>query len=252
MANASRFFFVSREIIDVVINACPDMDWKLTFALARYGGLRCPSEIYRLNWQDIHWDEGYMLVHSPKTEHHGNKGMRKVPLFPVIMPLLLEAFNQAADGQTNVISKYNRKNQNLRTQATRIIKKAGIEPWQKIFQNCRSSRETELLNIYPVHQVCSWLGNSPAVAMKHYAQITDNDYLKAAGIQQVEKKSGHNSGQSAFAGHRLELTNDKTDLHKLLSDNGFGNNLQELTNPCNDKNLGKMGPVGLEPTTQRL
>ncbi|MCP4376076.1 MAG: hypothetical protein GY794_07890, partial [bacterium] len=35
--------------------------------------------------------------------------------------------------------------QNLRTQAHRIIKRAGLKPWPKVFQNCRSTRETELV-----------------------------------------------------------------------------------------------------------
>ncbi|MFN9986489.1 MAG: hypothetical protein ACK52S_13140, partial [Pirellula sp.] len=40
--------------------------------------------------------------------------------------------------------------------------------------NLRSSRQTELLAVYPVADVCAWLGNSPAVAAQFCAQaITD-------------------------------------------------------------------------------
>jgi cephalosporin hydroxylase len=29
--------------------------------------------------------------------------------------------------------------------------------------------------------VCAWLGNTPKIAMKHYLQVTEEDYKKAAG-----------------------------------------------------------------------
>ena len=59
---------------------------------------------------------------------------------------------------------------NLRTALARLIVLAGLTPWQKIFVNLRSSRETELLAVYPVADVCRWFGHSPAVAARFYAQ----------------------------------------------------------------------------------
>ncbi len=43
-ANPERFHFVSRAAADKVLAACPDTEWKVIFALSRFGGLRCPSE----------------------------------------------------------------------------------------------------------------------------------------------------------------------------------------------------------------
>ncbi len=51
--NKAKEFYVSREIADRVIDACPDAQWRLLFALSRYGGLRCPSEHLGLRWGDI-------------------------------------------------------------------------------------------------------------------------------------------------------------------------------------------------------
>ncbi|MEX2139967.1 MAG: phage integrase SAM-like domain-containing protein [Pirellulales bacterium] len=42
--NRERDYFVSREVAEKVLAACPDNEWRLLFALSRYGGLRCPSE----------------------------------------------------------------------------------------------------------------------------------------------------------------------------------------------------------------
>ena len=41
-------------------------------------------------------------------------------------------------------------------------------------------RQTELAETHPIHRVCAWLGNSPAVAQSHYLQVTDGDFEEAA------------------------------------------------------------------------
>ncbi len=60
-----------------------------------------------------------------------------------------------------------------------IIKRAGLKPWPKPFQNLRSTRETELMEKFPAHVVCGWIGNSEAIALKHYLQVTDDHFERA-------------------------------------------------------------------------
>ena len=62
----------------------------------------------------------------------------------------------------------------------RILRKAGVAQWQRIFQNLRARRETELMKKYPAHVVHAWLGNSREVAEDHYLMVTDDDYRQAA------------------------------------------------------------------------
>lgn len=126
-----------------------------------------------------------MTVNSPKTEHNEGGESRIVPIFPELRPFLTEAFERAEPGNEYVITRYRAKNANLRTQFERIIKRAGAEPWPKLFQNLRASRETELTAEYPLHVVCQWIGNSPAVAHAHYLQVTEADFQRA-----VETKGG--------------------------------------------------------------
>ena len=64
--------------------------------------------------------------------------------------------------------------------AARIpVSGAGLEPWPKLFQNLRLTRETELAEEYPLHVVCAWIGNSQPVAAKHYLQVTESHFEKA-------------------------------------------------------------------------
>ena len=80
--NKSREFYVTREATEKIIAACPDAEWRLIVALARYGGLRTPSETYALRWGDVDWERQKICVQSPKTEHNSGGESRLMPLFP--------------------------------------------------------------------------------------------------------------------------------------------------------------------------
>lgn len=181
-ANPSRLYFVPAEDAQRVLDACPDAEWRLLFALARYGGLRTPSEPIRLRWQDIDWEHGRMTVRSPKTEHHDGKESRVVPIFPELRPHLEAAWDAAEPGAVFVVTRYRDAGQNLRTQLERIIVRAGLKPWPRLWQNLRSTRETELAQRHPIHVVCAWIGNSAPVAAKHYLQVTEADFAQAVAV----------------------------------------------------------------------
>ena len=98
LPNRERFYFVTREEIQKVLDECPNAEWRLIVALARYGGLRCPSETLSLTWRDIDWEHGKMRVRSPKTEHHAGGESRIVPIFPELRPYLEAVFDEAKPG----------------------------------------------------------------------------------------------------------------------------------------------------------
>ena len=172
-ANSSRSFHVTREMAQAVLDACPDNEWRLIFALSRFGGLRCPSETLELRWGDIDWERGRIVIRESKTK------TRMIPMFPELHPLLEAAFEQAEPGAVYVIGRYRSRDANLRSQLLRIVSAAGLTAWPRLFHNLRASRETELANDHPLHVVCDWIGNSQAVAKKHYLQVTDEHFQKA-------------------------------------------------------------------------
>jgi integrase len=174
--NKARDHFVSRADAHKVLDACPDCQWQLLFALSRYGGLRCPSEHLALTWCDVNWGRGRITIRASKTQHHADGGIRVVPIFPELRPYLEAVWEQAEPGTKHVITRYRESKTNLRTQLQRIITKAGLTPWPKLWQNLRATRETELAETYPMHVICAWIGNSQAVAQKHYLQVTDEHF----------------------------------------------------------------------------
>lgn len=181
-SNKSRLHFVTRDEATKVLESCPDAEWKLIFSLSRFGGLRTPSEHFGLLLDDIDWARDRFLVRSPKTERHSGGDQRWVPIFPELRAHLLHASETAREGERHVVRRY-RNQANLRTRFEKIISRAGVTPWPKLFQNLRSTRQTELAAEHPLHVVCAWLGNKAAIAAEHYLQVTDADFAKAAAAQ---------------------------------------------------------------------
>ena len=196
--NKARQRFISRADAQRVLDACPDAEWRLLFALSRYGGLRCPSEHLGLRWADVDWAHGRLRVTSTKTEHHAGRGERLVPIFPELLPYLRESFEAAEAGTAFVIARYRQANTNLRTQLNRILRRAGLVPWRRLFHNLRSTRQTELSETFPAHVVCGWIGNTERVAANHYLQTTDEHFTKA-----VAGTPGQGGTQAAHRRHRI-------------------------------------------------
>jgi hypothetical protein len=93
----------------------------------------------------------------------------------------------------------------------RIIERAGLKPWPRLFHNMRASRQTELTARFPLHVVCEWIGNSAPIADKHYLQVTDSHYADAAaafttdqGGAQSGALAAQNQAQQVRAGIRGE------------------------------------------------
>ncbi|HEX4792409.1 MAG TPA: site-specific integrase [Humisphaera sp.] len=187
--STARDHFVSRDDAQKVLDACPDDQWRLLFALSRFGGLRCPSEHLALKWTDVDWRGGKLRVPSPKTEHIKGLEQRIIPLFPELRAPLAKVLEQSRGGLDEpIITRYRDTNCNLRTQLFKIIRRAGLTPWPKLFQNLRSTREIELCNEHPEHVVAQWIGHTSAVARKHYLRATEDHFQKAA--QNTTQKVG--------------------------------------------------------------
>jgi len=251
--NKERSHIVTRNDAQRVLDACPDAQWRLIFALSRFGGLRCPSEHMGLRWEDVDWEQSRVTVRSPKTEHHPNGASRQIPLFPELLPHLRQAFEEAEEGAKFVITRYRDARQNLRTQFGKIIRRAGLEPWPKLFHNLRATRETELADSFPIHVVCAWIGNSQPVAAKHYLAVTDAHFALATaegasaanGATTRPEQALQNALQHAAAGTR-------TASHPVpagSTEPAFCGEKRDLATQCDVAETAGMGDTGLEPVT---
>lgn len=186
MTNDAKKHYIDLDTIQKVIDACPDSEWRLLFAMARFGTVRVPSEIRGLQWGFIDWHNKRMIVLSPKTEHHEGRDRRMIPIVPELMPHLVETWDAAAVSELYVFARLRYKS--LVTQAEKIIEKAGVARWPRLWQNLRSSCQTDLERRHPGHVVCAWMGNTPEIARKHYLQVTDDDFRAALGVALVSEQ----------------------------------------------------------------
>jgi integrase len=200
--NRDRMYYLTPEDSHKLIEAAPDADWRCIIALARFGGLRCPSEVLGVRWGDINWDQNRILVRSPKTERHTGKGERMVPLFPELQTILQDAFDRAPEGAVFVVNRYRDTSANLRTHLNRIINRAGLTAWPRLFNAMRASRATELAAQYPAAICTAWMGHTQAIAEAHYHMVRDEDFARAAittasnqpAHSETDPKSGADSG----------------------------------------------------------
>ncbi|HAN99426.1 MAG TPA: hypothetical protein DCQ98_19290 [Planctomycetaceae bacterium] len=198
--NPERQEFVPWSSILAAIEACPNQEWRTMLAFVRLTGVRVPSELVALTWGDIDFAAKRLTIRSPKTAHHGaDKASRVVPLFPELLPYLEDLASLAEPGVTTPLSDpvfpcCRSGAINLRQRFTKILERAGVTAWPKLFHQLRASRQTELLASFPAADVCRWLGNSPAIAARHYAMPTTESFERAVESASVNGSAGGAAG----------------------------------------------------------
>lgn len=185
-----------------VMEKLPHSQMRLLFALARWGGLRVPSEPRQLRWSDIDWERRTMRVTSPKTAHHRGHESRVVPIFPELAPLLDQRFSDAAEGEELVLPFMTRwADSTFASILERAVDAAGLERWPRLWHSLRATRQNELASTFEPHVACAWIGNSEVIANRHYLQVTDEHIAKAAqkAAQQSPATSRNESQQGRAA-----------------------------------------------------
>lgn len=254
-SNPERMEFVLPEWTKPILDACPDVEWKVIFAMARYAGVRVPSELQNFTWGDILWDQDRIRIRDAKRSRPGSPVIRIVPMFPELRPILADAYEQAEEGSVHVCPRSREGSTNLRTQMHRIIKKAGLTPWQRTFQNMRSTRETELAEHFPMHVVNKWIGNTESVAVQHYLQVTNDHFSRAADgefngdgfdldIDALFAEAAQNQAQSAQDSQEPATTGD--DNKKPQAPEKSGACGPSRCKSLSDKDL-PVPPRGVEP-----
>jgi integrase len=192
--------------IEEILRVMPG-PWKLMTALARYAGLRSPSEALLLRWSDVHLEAKcpYLHVTSPKTESQG-KAWRDVPISPRLAEILGEgkpADTQPSDFVVD-LPAYRKPRKggwhgvNTRQQFNKILVKAGIGIIKNAFKVFRSSCVTDWAKDHAVHVVAAWAGHTVGVAGKHYLTLTDSDWVKATSSV-IDVSSGLESTVSSIS-----------------------------------------------------
>ena len=213
--NKERQHYVSEAETRLLLDACPHAKARLIIALGRYAGLRIPSELVGLRWSEVNWETGRFVVHSPKTERKG-KTKRIVPIFDQLRPYLEDAFEVSPEGEDRIFPEIHDK-KSMGSWIHKLANRAGVELWEKPFQNMRSTCATDLNDRFPSHVCEAWLGHTAQIADRHYRQVTESHFERAVSERASffgEKTVNHDSKQvpeggtksvTAHAGNTLQI-----------------------------------------------
>ena len=237
VTNRKRQAFITPEDTQRILDACSDPEWRTLVALARYGALRIPSEVRGLTWDDINWKGDCLHVHASKTEHHQDGGDRIVPLFLELRKELNALGDALGDQPAEYVLPRVRVTGNPNTTLHRIIKRAGLKPIPKPWQNLRATRATELEAEFGAHKATEWCGHSEKVAGAHYWMVTQDDIRRAAGWTSgayLVQQSGEDGGN---ASQTISYAHEKTPV------------FPGSASDCETLQPVLMGDEGLEPPT---
>ncbi len=200
---AIRTRYVTPAEADLILAKCPNVAWKALFGLARFAGLRVPSEACAVAWGDVDWERCRLSVRSVKTERYAGHERRTLPILPKLMQLLQDAFDKAPEGQVRIVPLSVR---NLHRTFAGIVKRTELKPFPRPFQVLRQSCATELSMTFPQKAVAVWLGHSERVSSEHYLQVPDELYDKAAGRLPIppEKGAAKSAAECAAEGSSTE------------------------------------------------
>jgi len=95
----------------------------------------------------------------------------------------------------------------------KIIKRAGLMPWPRLFHNLRATRQTELAARFPVHVVGEPLANSKLIAQEHYLRVTESNFAKAqesSAVDAVQNPVQQTAGMRRDGAHESLSADEKT------------------------------------------
>lgn len=167
--------FITREKFDRLMIAFTDAEDRCALALARWLGIRMPSEL-AIRTADIDFDDRTITVIDSKRTHRCNRGppiTRKCPLFRELVPYLDAVWRPSEKYllPTLVGTSF--------TARVRVARdKLGLT-WPRLFHSLRATRQTELIAEFGMHAACEWIGNSPKIAQEFYELIDDETWARA-------------------------------------------------------------------------
>ncbi len=192
--------------------------------------------------------------------YEGRRPCAVIPLFPLLRPYLETAFEHAEEGSTFVLPlEYRQRahgpngwvNANLRTTFEKIIRRAGADPWPRLWHSLRASCESDLAQTFPLATVTKWLGNTPSVALRHYVDPTESAFERATTwVPEGGAKSGAPSAQNAA--QQVPAANGKESQERSTNADGVAGYATPCDHLRDTTNLTSGGAGGFADRSQLI
>lgn len=190
--NRARDFQVPSEWAERILNACPSQCWRTLFCLWRFAGLRQQEPIL-LTRDSVDLENRKLKVYATKTERYEKGGFRTVPIVPILANELENHLTIMPKNETFLIYENRRKAFHRGFQY--ILIQAGLNRWEKTFQNMRSSCENDwIAEGIPSHVVADWLGHSVKTQEAYYLRVLPEYFERVTNKMHHELKPDKNRG----------------------------------------------------------
>jgi len=255
--------YVDKEWFDKVVSVFVDNpELQAVFAFARWAALRIPSEIRHLKWSDFYEVDGQRFFSVARKEFGTKTGAREIRVIPELLPYL-EKLNR----EQEYLFEHYRKHSNTSSEIHKKLEKAGVEIWEKLFVNLRSSLMTDFkIACIPEYIMDKFFGNTEKVRQKHYINlkaVSDRQYAETLSAHwDMGEKCAPNfapnfSNPREFAEHGWGLIADEMGLKmtgKELVDGFLAsseyqqalNGMDIVFKACKDFNEGKINERQVE------
>ena len=123
----------------------------------------------------------------------------------------------------------------------------------KLFQNLRSSRQTELC-CSSTHLVCRWMGNTEAIAINHYLQETGQHLAQACTIPTANPTAelgAHTGADTAVMSPQAPSEKSQALENKAFPSSTFTVSHRNASSGDEDSNVGSQSLLYIEATLSR-
>ena len=122
------------------------------------------------------------------------------------MSLVHDRFTEVEEGQQHLVTI---GGSGAVVRQVRIIwQRAGVTPWERLWQTLRQSCEKEWAMKFPQYAVSKWIGHSITVSGRHYANnVPDELFAKAAGMSDEGNSTAQRHAQQKV--HEQSRNNQK-------------------------------------------
>jgi integrase len=210
-AVATPWYYLKPENYRLLLNAAPDLHYKVTYALGYTTGLRF-GEMFSLMWHNIDFESGNVIVENRyATEKHPpffvkDYETRRVPLPKHTLDLLAQLQAESAEGIPYILLKKHQyetmltkwkhyqkidkewRNQDMVNNTVRELKRhlkwAGIKPIGTFsLHTLRKCCGKNWASHLPANVVKELMGHSSiSTTMKYYNQVDDEQRTRAAQV----------------------------------------------------------------------
>ncbi len=159
--------YVDRDVFNRILAVCRNDGWRCFVALQRFGALR-KGEALDVRWHMIDWERHILTIPEVITK---TSQERLVPLDPTLFDLLKAARRDRKDTDF-IVHEHDvdrRSDSNQHSRFRTVLKKAGVLPWEDLFQTLRRNAVQDLREaLKDPWAVTAIAGHSEEVERKYY------------------------------------------------------------------------------------